>query len=389
MDERQLRLRLGFVVVAAALTTAILINQFGDLPVLGQSRYTIYALFPEAPGISVDTPVRKSGVTIGRVTKWELMQPLGVRVTMSLESKYQVLDTEICRITTASVLGDAVIEFVPGKRGQGRALVEGSVVEDGMVIGNPLMMITNLETEFKTAMSSIERAARDIQVVAQNLNTAFGNNQDQLPRLMQKSELAMDQFSNAMTSIKEVFGDPKTKAQLTKSVQELPLLMQEAREAVGKANQTFESFARVSARAETNLENLENFTRPFGERGEKIVANLEGSLANANELLEQLVEFSDALNSNEGTLGRLMHDPELYNRLTRVMTNVEDLTRKAKPIMSDIGIFADKIARDPRQLGVKGALDGRPSGTGYKHSVTEGSIKQAVYNEGMYFYDSE
>lgn len=389
MDERQLRLRLGFVVVAAAITTAILINQFGDLPVLGQSRYTVFANFPEAPGISVDTPVRKSGVTIGRVTKWELMQPAGVRVTMGIESKYPILDSEICRITTASVLGDAVIEFIPGNRGEGRVLTDGAVVERGMVVGNPLMMITNLETEFKTAMGSIEKAARDIQVVAQNLNTAFGNNQDQIPRLMQKSELAMDQFSNAMASIKEVFGDPKTRSQLTKTVQDLPMLMQEAREAVTKANQTFESFARVSQRAETNLENLEAFTRPLGERGEKIVQNLEGSLANANELLEQLVEFSDALNSNEGTLGRLMHDPELYHRLNRTVANVEELTRKAKPIMDDIRIFSDKIARDPRQLGVKGALDGRPSGAGYKYSITEGSVKQSVYNEGMYFYDNE
>ncbi|MBW8885216.1 MAG: hypothetical protein JF612_10690, partial [Planctomycetia bacterium] len=30
-------------------------------------------------------------------------------------------------------------------------------------------------------------------------------------------------------------------------------------------------------------------------------------------------------------------------------------------------IFSDKIARDPRLLGVKGALDRRPTGTGNKN----------------------
>ena len=34
--------------------------------------------------------------------------------------------------------------------------------------------------------------------------------------------------------------------------------------------------------------------------------------------------------------------------------------------MNDIRIFSDKIARDPRQLGLKGALDKRPLGTGNK-----------------------
>ena len=32
-----------------------------------------------------------------------------------------------------------------------------------------------------------------------------------------------------------------------------------------------------------------------------------------------------------------------------------------KPILDDVRVFSDKIARDPRQLGLKGALDRRPS----------------------------
>ena len=41
-----------------------------------------------------------------------------------------------------------------------------------------------------------------------------------------------------------------------------------------------------------------------------------------------------------------------------------------KPILDDIRIFSDKIARDPRQLGLKGALDRRPVGTGTKLPLT-------------------
>ena len=113
---------------------------------------------------------------------------------------------------------------------------------------------------------------------------------------------------------------------------------------------------------------LENFTRPLGERGAAIVANLENGLGNANLLLEQLVDFSSSLNDNEGTLSRLMNDPELYDRLNNSLANIEDITRRARPIVDDLRVFSDKIARDPRMLGVKGALDGRPLGTGTKYS---------------------
>jgi phospholipid/cholesterol/gamma-HCH transport system substrate-binding protein len=371
MDERQLRLRLGFVVLAAAITTAILINQFGDLPMLGSSRYTIYVLFPEAPGISVDTPVRKSGVTLGRVTKWELMHPQGVRVTTSIDSRYTVLDNEVCRISSASVLGDAVLEFIPSNRGQGKPLADGATIEDGIVVGNPLQALVNLETEARGALRSVQMAGEDIQKAAQNLNSALGNNQDQLPRVMQKAERAMDQFSQAMGSVQEIFGDQQTKAELRKAVQEMPQFMAEARQTVGKASVALDNFSTASQRISNAADDVSNIAKTFGERAPEIADNLNSSLASANDLLQNLADFSEGLNSSEGTLGRLLHDKELYNRITRIMANAEDLTRRARPIMDDFRVVSDKLARDPRQLGVKGALDSRPSGTGTKRAFYE------------------
>jgi hypothetical protein len=57
--------------------------------------------------------------------------------------------------------------------------------------------------------------------------------------------------------------------------------------------------------------------------------------------------------------------------------------------MEDVRIFTDKIARDPRQLGVKGALDQTPSGQGSKHglpteSATHGMGGGIFRQEGFY-----
>ena len=68
MDERVLQFRVGVVVVAAASITVILVMLFGALPNL-RPHYTLHIRFAEAPGVTVDTPVRKSGVQIGRVSK--------------------------------------------------------------------------------------------------------------------------------------------------------------------------------------------------------------------------------------------------------------------------------------------------------------------------------
>src|SRR6187431_726257 len=113
MDDRVLRLRVGVVVLAAALITAFLVARFGDLPLPGGGTYTIFVRFPRAPGVTEGTPVRMSGVQIGRVTRLDLLQPTGVRVTAEINRDRTILDSDACWITSASVLGDSVVEFVP------------------------------------------------------------------------------------------------------------------------------------------------------------------------------------------------------------------------------------------------------------------------------------
>ena len=61
MDDRVLRLRVGVVVLAAALITAFLVARFGDLPLPGGGTYTIYVRFPRAPGVTQGSPVRSMG----------------------------------------------------------------------------------------------------------------------------------------------------------------------------------------------------------------------------------------------------------------------------------------------------------------------------------------
>ena len=384
MDERVLRQRVGVVVLAAALITAFLVARFGDLPLTGTGTYTIYILFPRAPGVTEGTPVRISGVQIGRVTNVELAQPAGVRVTTEIDSDRVILDSYICRISTASVLGDAIIEFIPPDPAVPGAqpLENRTEITNGIVQGNPLDVIQNMEGEMRSALLSVRDAGNEVELAARNLNNTFGNNSDQLPRLAQKAERALDEFGTAMVSVNEVFGDPQLRDELRRSLEDMPQLIREARGTLVKADEAFAGVREASDRASRNLENLENFTRPLGERGPQLVDNLDGSLANVNELLEQLVVFTDRLNSREGTLGRLMYDDQLYFRLNRTLGNAEEITSKIKPILDDIRIFSDKIARDPRQLGLKGAIDRRPLGVGTKTSTTGGhSHDEPIYVE--------
>lgn len=376
MDERVLRLRLGVVVLAAAAITGFMVILFSDSPLPTTSRYTIYVVFPSAPGVTVGTPVRKSGVTIGRVTNVVLRDDNKVQVTCQIEGKYKILDSETCRIASASVLGDAILEFVQlgTPHTAARPLEPGSEIQNGQVAGNPVDVLVNLEDDMRLALQSMRSAGDEVQKTAASLNAVVAGNEDQLPRILAKTERAIDQFNVTMSSLNEVFGDAETRADLQEAIRGLPDTLATARETLDNANKAFAGFDNVAVRAERNLANLEQFTQPLAERGPVLVDNLDGSLRNVNELLGQLVTFTENLNNQEGSIGKLMNDPELYDRLNRTLANAEDITFKLKPIMDDIRIFSDKIARDPRQLGLKGALDRRPTGTGTKQSIFDGGL---------------
>jgi phospholipid/cholesterol/gamma-HCH transport system substrate-binding protein len=370
VDERLLRLRVGIVVVVAVIMTVLLVMLFGDLQLPGTRKYTLYINFPRAPGVAVGTPVRKSGISIGRVAAIELKDEGGVRITADIDAKRKVLTSEICQISSASVLGDPVLEFVlsPQVGIKPEPLPDGAEI-DGIVSGNPLEVFQSLQGDIRSALVSVRGAGDEVRQTAQGMREAFADEEDQLPRILQKTERALDQLNKSLQTVDNVFGDPEMQQNLKRSIQDLPRFFDDARGTLSKANETFDGFQRMSARAERNLESLEKFTKPLSERGPALVDDISGSLSNINSLTEQLDEMARNFTTRQGTIGKLLRDDTIYNRLDRTLANVEEITFRLRPIMEDVRIFSDKIARDPRQLGLKGALDKRPLGTGVKQST--------------------
>jgi len=72
MDERVMQFRVGVVFLATFLITAILLGMFGKLPTMMGRNYTLQVRFDYAGGVTKGTPVRKSGVLIGKVSNVRL-----------------------------------------------------------------------------------------------------------------------------------------------------------------------------------------------------------------------------------------------------------------------------------------------------------------------------
>jgi len=197
----------------------------------------------------------------------------------------------------------------------------------------------------------------------------------------------LEEFQRAVADVRSIVGDEQIRNNLTRSSEQLPLVLDEAAETLRTTQETFESFRKVGDQFEQvgivaeqaaegvdetvrslqgSARNIEAFTDPLGQRGGDLVEAALRSMANLDNALLQINTFGEALNEGDGTLRRLIQDDELYFQLRRTMENVEAATARVRPIMEDVRVFTDKIARDPRQLGVRGAIGGRPTGMGLK-----------------------
>ena len=186
-----------------------------------------------------------------------------------------------------------------------------------------------------------------------NLDRLLLGEDDTFSKMVQKTEKALDAFSLAMDNINDVMGDANARAKLKETLNGLPEVMNDLRTTVQGIGTTVDT-------ADRNLRNLEGLTRPLGERGEGMVAQVDKTIGRLDEVLQQAAFFTRALNESEGTLGKLVRDPKVYDDLAQAAANVNNLTKELRPIVDDVRVFTDKIARHPEQLGVRGALDRRP-----------------------------
>ena len=117
MDERVMQFRVGVMVLATLIITVTLALMFGELPAISRGTNTIYVRFSDAPGVTRDTPVRKSGILIGRVSAIRFADDdRTVLVTAEIDRARKIYTDETCRISN-SLIGigsDTVLEIVPG-----------------------------------------------------------------------------------------------------------------------------------------------------------------------------------------------------------------------------------------------------------------------------------
>lgn len=417
MDENRLRFGVGVLVISAIAIGVILTFLFGAFPSILSQEYTLTFAIPSAEGISTNARVVRDGVAIGRVSAISLRDDGGVDVTLSMDSGRPISHTYVPRIGSGNfVSGDANIEFVKATPNQLTSIYN----ENEPILNQPwsdseyydlrdenlsspslLDMSGDLGTTFaqiNQAGQSLALAGESIRDVAEKVGELVDGSEGGMTAVSDQAVQTLEEFQGAIRGIRNIVEDPDIQADLKASIDALPGLLVDAQKALSRTEETLDSIGRagkqfeqvgvaaeetvnVAKRAVENTEkslgntvrnaeqtfaNLDQFTKPLADRGDELVTQALTTLSRLDKTLKEVESFSRTLNNSNGSLKRFLEDDELYYQVRRTIENIEEATSRVRPILDDVRIFSDKIARDPRQLGVRGAITKRPNSMGLK-----------------------
>jgi phospholipid/cholesterol/gamma-HCH transport system substrate-binding protein len=269
--------------IALVAIVGILIMYFGINFLKGMNLFSTnnayYMTFDDIQGLGVSTPIYADGYKVGIVDGLEYDYkengPIKVKVDIIKDLRIpQGSKAEIVKDLMGNLQVNLLLANNPRERVEPGGIIPGAV-NGGMM----------------------DKAANLVPVV-----------EKMLPKL-----------DSILTSVNALLADPALAASLhnvetitsnlTVSTRELNTLMaglnKQVPGMIGKANGVLDNTNRLTA----NLASLD----------------VQGTLNKVNQTLESAHQFTEKLNSNQGSLGLLMNDTKLYDNLTSTMSHADSL----------------------------------------------------------------
>lgn len=329
--------------------------QFGNLERYFEPRYVIGIEFEDLSGVHPGTPVRQSGIPIGEVREVSIdREKRKILVLVEILQRYPLARDAKPQLVQ-SLLGEAHIDFSLGTGGE--TVVAGDIMQ-GALPQDPLAAVERLEAQVTTTLEVFAQTSEEWKQVANNLNSLVSTNQgtldliiEQAAQSLQELSQTMQKASRTLDNTNDFLADPELQQAVRDSMTALPRLVQQTEQTVVSTR------TAVNALGQT-MTNLQQATDPLARNSEQFAVRLDTSLSQLSRTLGELEKFSTQLNEGDGSIQRLARDPQLHRDLQLSAASLAGLLANLDPILKDMRVFSDKVARHPELLGVSGYLRG-------------------------------
>jgi len=307
-------IKIGLFLAVGLIILAVFIFVVGDISTMFEKKgYTLYTHFDTVAGLEKKTVVRMAGVKVGAVKAISL-KGSKAEVAMGINPDVEISRDSKATLASLGLLGEKYIEITPG--------VEDDIVQPGGTIGSfPPVSFDQLGM----ILSSV---GDDIKSTSKAMRELLGEGEARV-----NIKEILQNLSMVSAELKEFFSE--SRPHVTQSLD--------------KADQAIDSFDKNVQSISQNLDELIHLLKDTVEENRgSLKENLEGIkelISRTERALKTLSESLEKINKGEGTLGKLIEDPGLYERTEKTIKDVQDIISPASSLRVDMGLRAEYFAK--------------------------------------------
>ena len=248
-----------------------------------------YASYDQVSGIQAASPIMLKGVKVGTVTGISLdpQHSDNVVLQFTINRQYRIPKDSEAKIFSDGFMGGKAIEIVYGKSSE--YLEKGDTLRS--VRGRDLMDMAGSELEF--FKQKISQVTADLSRTLDNLNLLMEDNAQSINGTLRH----LDAMSGDLADLLDT-----EKQNLASAVENLTAFS--------------EMLGENAPRVDSMMGNLNRITTELADAG--FARELSETVGEMNLLLERIQE-------GDGTVGRLLNDPSLYESLNEASDNLASL----------------------------------------------------------------
>jgi len=339
MKESARNVAVGLTVIIALILLCGMIILFTGLPEQFQPGYTIKIHADATHDTRTGASVHLAGMRVGYVTDIEFTDrsaPMeGVTLTARIDHDIDLPAETIAVFFTKGLTGQAYIQLKPEgppvrdpRTGQPLAYFprDGSIVMDSKHVPSGLP----LPQELLDALPEIQKGFKNLGDLAKTLNDLLApaagaptdgqpaSQPDQAAPSLQSIATKLD---SVLTGLNNVFGDPKSQQDLKESLANL---------------------AAASASAKDAMEQLKAFAVNAGQTLQQADSHMNELTARLIQTADQISKLMATLNEaamkmaqGDGTAGKLLNDPKLYEDLVEATRQLSELVKEFRLMIAE------------------------------------------------------
>ncbi len=312
MKERTRNISIGLTVIIALCCLAGMIMLFTGLPWLAQPGYVLYIKADTTYDSHVNDTIHMSGMRIGRISNIEFSDPDnpggGVVFTVRVQKNYKLPGNTKAYFFTRGLIGSAYVEM----KSVGDPVIsletnqpiefypqDGSVIMPAVHVGSGA-----IPKELADAIKGLSKLAENLNELIAPPAPKDGEGATAPSTASTGLRGTMAKLDKALEGLAIVLGDQENQANLKTSLANMS-------EATAAATQAMNSLADFAEKASKTAATAEETADDFSQLARKLMKDAEG----ISMLMSTINRMATKVEAGEGTAGKLLNDPELYNSM--------------------------------------------------------------------------